>query len=138
MTRPFTPDRTNADGSTTITTKRACNGCGQTLGDATDAEMGRAITGLPLPDVRGECPTCGSTAPEPSCTPVKLAIGDVLCLELECDHDGVSEDSYCEEVGEEVVCAIHSTFTTGFEEAYEIATHAEPWPCQHQNTGGAR
>lgn len=50
-TRPWTPDT-----STTIKMKRACNGCGTRLGDVTDAEMARAINGLPLPDVRRECP----------------------------------------------------------------------------------
>jgi hypothetical protein len=36
MTRPNTPDRVNPDGSRTITSKRACSGCGQLLGDVTD------------------------------------------------------------------------------------------------------
>jgi hypothetical protein len=135
--RPSTPDRINDDGSRTITTKRACNGCGNLLGDITEHEMTAAISGRPLPDVRRECPACGPTAPPPACTPMKLASGDVLCLELECDHtDGGGSysqppNSYCDEVREETVCAIHSTFTPGFEDAYEIATHAEPWPCQH-------
>ncbi|SES04301.1 hypothetical protein [Streptomyces qinglanensis] len=131
MTRPNTPDRVNSDGSKTITTKRACNGCGDLIGDLTDSEFTAAVAGRPLPDVRRECTTCGPTAPEPTCTPMKLASGDVLCLEMECDHDGVRDNSYCEEVGEEVVCAIHSTFAPGFEDAYEVATHAEPWPCKH-------
>lgn len=130
MTRTSTPDRKNEDGSTTITTKRACNGCGQLIGDITDQEWAAAVAGRPLPDVRSECPTCAPTAPPPACTPMKLASGDVLCLELECDHEGVSETSYCKEVGEEVACAIHSTFAPGFEDVYEIATHAEPWPCK--------
>lgn len=129
--RPNTPDRVNEDGSRTITTKRACNGCGDLLGDLTDQEMAAAIGGRPLPDVRRECPACGPTAPEPTCIPMVLNSGDLLCLELECDHDGVSESTYCDQVGEETVCAIHSQFTPGFEDAYEVATHAEPWPCQH-------
>ena len=57
-TRTNTPDRVNDDGSTTITVQRACNGCGQLLGDVTDAEIERAIAGLPALDVRAECPTC--------------------------------------------------------------------------------
>jgi len=58
MTRPRTPDRRNPDGTTTITMKRACNGCGNYLGDATSYELDRAVAGLPLPDVIHECPTC--------------------------------------------------------------------------------
>lgn len=56
--RTWTPDQTNDDGSRTITVKRACNGCGQYVGDVTDAEMNRAIAGLPLADVRAECAHC--------------------------------------------------------------------------------
>jgi hypothetical protein len=136
MTRPNTPDRVNPDGSRTITSKRACSGCGQLLGDVTEQEMVRAMGGLPLPDVRRECPACAPTAPEPACLPVKVLAGDQLCLELECDHersaeggpDGI-EDSYCDEVREETVCGTHSTFqTTGWGEEL---VHAEPWPCKH-------
>jgi hypothetical protein len=62
VSRTFTPDRvvTQADGRTitTITTKRVCNGCGEFVGDVTDAEMDCAIDGRPLPDVRSECEHC--------------------------------------------------------------------------------
>ena len=37
--RTHTPDRTNADGSTTIKLKRACNGCGQLLGDVDNRDV---------------------------------------------------------------------------------------------------
>lgn len=57
-TRTNTPDRTNADGSTTVTTKRACNGCGTLIGDVTDTEIEAAVYGDDLPDVRNECPVC--------------------------------------------------------------------------------
>lgn len=133
--RPNTPDRTNTDGSTTITTKRACNGCGVLLGDVTDHETAAAIAGRPLPDVRRECPSCGPTAPEPACRPIAVVAGDQLCLEMECDHTGgggshsTPPDSYCDEVREETVCGTHSTFeTTGWGEEL---THAEPWPCKY-------
>jgi hypothetical protein len=54
-TRTNTPDRVNDDGSTTIKLKRACNGCGQLLGDVDD----RDITDHgALTDVRAECPNC--------------------------------------------------------------------------------
>jgi ribosomal protein S27AE len=133
--RPNTPDRINDDGSRTITTKRACNGCGQLLGDITNAEMQAAIAGAPLPDVRRECPACGPTAPEPACVATVVVAGDQLCLELECDHTGgggsfsAPPDSYCDEVREETVCATHSRFeTTGWGDEL---VHAEPWPCKH-------
>ncbi|MGW4043004.1 hypothetical protein [Streptomyces sp. NPDC004721] len=132
MTRPWTPDRVNADGSTTIKMKRACNGCGQRLGDVTDAEMARAVNGLPLPDVRRECLACAPTAPEPACRPMEIVAGDALCLELECDHTGgggsysIPPDSYCDEVAEAVVCATHSEITNLGE-----IVRAEPWPCKH-------
>jgi hypothetical protein len=60
--RTNTPDHDWLDDDghrrTTITLKRSCNGCGQGLGDATDAEVDRAIAGQPEQDVRGECPNC--------------------------------------------------------------------------------
>lgn len=60
--RTNTPPEVLPDGGTRMTMKRACNGCHQTIGDATDAELDAAIDGRPLPDVTGECPTC-SAAP---------------------------------------------------------------------------
>lgn len=131
MTRPWTEDRRKADGSTTVKMKRACNGCGHRLGDVTDQEMARAINGLPLPDVRRECPTCGPTAPEPKCLPVTVVSGDQLCVEMECDHTGgggshsVPPDSYCDEVSEQTVCVTHSEINND-----GAITHAEPWPCK--------
>lgn len=53
--RPWTPDRRNPDGSTTVTVKRCCNGCRRSLGDVTDREMACAVAGQRLPDVRDEC-----------------------------------------------------------------------------------
>lgn len=123
--RTHTPDRTNLDGSTTIKLKRACNGCGHQLGDVTDQEMARGINGLPLPDVRKECPTCGPTAPEPRCLPVNTVWGDEPCVEQTCDHHPTDGD-YCEAVTEQVVCATHSEMSDQGE-----ITHAEPWPCKH-------
>lgn len=57
--RPCTPERPAADGGRLIRAQRACNGCGEQLGDANDAEIQAAIAGLPMPDVRGECVHCG-------------------------------------------------------------------------------
>jgi hypothetical protein len=41
-----------------ITVQRCCNGCGDSIGDANDADLNAAVAGLPLPDVRAECATC--------------------------------------------------------------------------------
>lgn len=138
MTRPWTEDRRSADGSTTITMKRACNGCGQRLGDVTDGEMARAVNGLPLPDVRRECPACGPTAPEPRCLPTKVLAGERDCLDGDCDHehsgeggaDGLDE-SYCDEVTEEAICGTHSEISSD-----GGIVHAEPWPCTHTAVTG--
>lgn len=124
MTRPWTPDRTNADGSTTFTAKRACNGCGQRIGDVTDDEHNRIIAGLGLPDVRKECPSCGPTAPEPRCLPAQVFSGNARCIEGDCDHERADEDSLCDEVGKEVICSTHSEIGKDGE-----ITRAEAWPC---------
>lgn len=58
-TRPNTPDRKLTSGGTEIRLKRACNGCAQLIGDATEAEIEAVIDGYGLPDVRHECPNCG-------------------------------------------------------------------------------
>lgn len=125
VTRPSTPDRINEDGSRTITSKRACNGCGQLLGDVTDLETSLAISGAPLPDVRPECPACAPTAPEPACQPVRVIGGDALCVDQDCDHEP-DADGYCDEVQEHTVCVTHSEIANGSD-----ITHAEPWPCKH-------
>ncbi|MFG3488492.1 hypothetical protein [Streptomyces sp. NPDC047972] len=135
MTRPSTPDRINPDGSRTMTTKRACNGCGDLLGDVTGFEVNAALWGRPLPDVRRECPNCGPSASEPACTPTVMAAGDMLCLELECDHedeDGKEREdgAYCPKVRKDTICSTHSTFDSA-ELGWDEITHAEPWPCQY-------
>lgn len=60
--RPWTPDEKLPDGSTRVTVKRCCNGCGKRLGDVSDDEIDAAIAGGRLPDVRAEC----------GCSPVSL------------------------------------------------------------------
>jgi hypothetical protein len=55
--RPWTLDEKTTTG-TRGTVKRACNGCGELLGDVTEAEMERAIAGMIAEDVRDECPRC--------------------------------------------------------------------------------
>ncbi|SMF86450.1 hypothetical protein [Streptomyces sp. Amel2xC10] len=131
--RPNAPDRVNPDGSRSIRMKRACNGCGVQLGDATEDEMNRGILGLPLPDVRRECPTCGPTAPDPKCVPVTIVEGDALCTENECDHepDDRTPDEYCDQVAERKVCATHSAF-----DREGTVTSTAAWPCQRWAKGG--
>lgn len=60
--RPKTPLR-EEDGHTVITVQRCCNGCGFSLGDATEAELELAVDGGELPDVRAECPKCTLLGP---------------------------------------------------------------------------
>jgi hypothetical protein len=55
VTSTFTPDRVNADGSTTIKLKRGCNGCGQSVGDVEDRDVDQHGN---LTDVRDECTFC--------------------------------------------------------------------------------
>lgn len=126
MTRPNTPDRVNDDGSRTITSKRACNGCGALLGDVSRLETALAIAGVPLPDVRKECPACGPTAPEPTCLCAQTVDGDRSCLDGDCDHDIALDADYCVNVTEHTVCLTHSAIANDGE-----ITHAEPWPCKH-------
>jgi hypothetical protein len=132
VTRTFTPDRVNADGSTTIKLKRGCNGCGTQIGDVTDQEMARGINGLPLPDVRKECPTCAPTAPEPRCLPLGTVNGDEACLDGECDHSVEPGADYCTNTSKHTVCLTHSELGTD-----GAITHAEQWPCQHSKAVAA-
>lgn len=130
MTRTNTPDRLNKDGSTTITSKRACNGCGEYVGDVTVHEVNAAIAGRPMPDVRRECANCAPTAPEPACIPTRVVAGDTLCVTRDCDHEVDDADEYCDVVREEVICATHSEFKTSPQDDFESVTVSAPWPCK--------
>jgi hypothetical protein len=68
--RPNTPPRI-VGGKRTLTTKRACNGCGTDIGDATKDELDAAVNGRELPDVRGECLNCAGELSSPG-----VAVGD--------------------------------------------------------------
>lgn len=124
--RTWTPDSLNGDGSTTITMKRACNGCGRQLGDVTDQEMACGMNGLPLPDVRRECPACAPTAPEPKCLPAQVVTGDADCLDGDCAHDIALDAEYCVKVTEVAVCVTHSEISSD-----GVITRAAAWPCTH-------
>lgn len=56
--RPWTDDVVNADGATTVTTKRICNACDRAIGDGTPEEIAWAMEHGGWPDVREECPYC--------------------------------------------------------------------------------
>lgn len=56
--RPWTPAVRLPGGGQRFTTKRCCNGCGDQVGDVTEAEISSAVDGWPLPDARGECWRC--------------------------------------------------------------------------------
>ena len=62
--RMFTPDVPLPDGAIQVTAKRYCNGCAEPVGDVTDEEMAAAVSGQPLPDVRGECLRCSAELDE--------------------------------------------------------------------------
>lgn len=59
--RPWTPNTRLASGGVRLSVKRACNGCGMTLGDITDQELVDAThgrDGRPLLDATSECGKC--------------------------------------------------------------------------------
>lgn len=68
-----------------------------------------------------------------ACSPMQIVVGDLFCLDFDCDHDPVTPSSRCAEVHEETVCAKHST-SVAAEHGFDEITHAKPWPCQ---MGGA-
>lgn len=138
MTRTSTPDAVEPNGSTTITMKRACNGCGEQIGDVTKAEMLAGMNGLPLPDVRPECPNCQAQHPTPQCRPMRLDVGPADCSERECPeyHDQDGEDNgldRCSHLGEGLFCVEHSTLYETDEGEHGVS-EAEPWPCRYDTT----
>lgn len=58
--RTWTPPLPTSTGKR-VRSKRACNGCSRLLGDVLDIEIDAVMGSEPLPDVRGECPTCNQT-----------------------------------------------------------------------------
>ena len=108
--RTNTPDvvTVDADGfkRTTFTVKRACNGCGQYLGDVTDAEINRAVAGLPLLDVRAECAHCAPLVEleAEGCRTWQLTPRNISRVDNEVDRDGIYAKGYFESVGNKTVC----------------------------------
>lgn len=95
--RTHTPDRTNPDGTTTIVMKRACNGCGQLLGDVDNRDVDDHGN---LTDVRHECPTCQPllTLEADGCTVRQLTERSYARIDHELDRDGVFAKQFTEMV----------------------------------------
>lgn len=108
--RTNTPDvvTVDADGfkRTTMTVKRACNGCSQYLGDVTDAEINRAVAGLPLPDVRAECARCAPLVEleAEGCRTWQLTPRNIAAVDDVVDRDGIYAKGYFESDGTKTVC----------------------------------
>jgi hypothetical protein len=106
--RTFTPDwvETTDDGRTRthITMKRVCNGCGEYVGDVTDAEMDCAIDGRPLPDVRNECEHCSPVveAEAAGCRTWQLTPQSYGRIDHELDQDGVFTKAYTQAIGRKI------------------------------------
>lgn len=108
--RTHTPDRVtvDADGrkTTTFKIKRACNGCGQHLGDATDVEIWRAVDGLPAEDVRAECAHCAPLVEleAQGCKTWQLTPRNITAVDDEVDRDRIYAKGYWEWDGDQTVC----------------------------------
>ncbi|GFH34349.1 hypothetical protein [Streptomyces pacificus] len=99
--RTNTPDKVTAndDGrkSTTIKLKRACNGCGQTLGDADNRDVDQHGN---LTDVRHECPTCQPLLEleAAGCKTWQLTQRNIGDIDDAVDRDGIYAKGYWETV----------------------------------------
>lgn len=97
LTRAHTPDRVNDDGSTTFTMKRACNGCGQLLGDLGDRDVDAHGN---LTDVRSECDHCRPLVDleAQGCKTWKVTARSISRVDHEIDRLGVYAKGYWEYV----------------------------------------
>jgi len=95
--RTHTPDRVNDDGSTTFHLKRACNGCGQHLGDIDDRDI---TDNGNLTDVRAECDHCAPLVAleAAGCKTWHLYRRDLYEIDGELDDLGVFTKGYTETV----------------------------------------
>ncbi|MFJ4847595.1 hypothetical protein [Streptomyces sp. NPDC088733] len=100
--RTFTPDRVNADGSTTIRMKRACNGCGQLLGDVDNRDVDKDGN---LTDVRGECSFCAPIVAleAAGCRTWNLTRRNLNIVDDATDADGLFAKGYFEYVDDKLV-----------------------------------
>lgn len=99
--RTHTPDRINPDGSRTITMERACNGCGQLLGDvdARDADDNGQLT-----DVRAECDHCRPLVEleAAGCKTWQLTERNIARIDNEIDGEGIYAKGYWQTVNGEL------------------------------------
>lgn len=99
--RTHTPDRVDTtDDGRTITTfklKRACNGCGQHLGDADNRDIDNNGN---LTDVRGECDRCRPLVEleRAGCRTRQLTPHSLRRIDDEIDRDGIYAKGYWETV----------------------------------------
>ncbi|MEV6547941.1 hypothetical protein AB0M57_04435 [Streptomyces sp. NPDC051597] len=99
--RRDTPDAVtiDADGrkSTTFRLKRACNGCGELLGDADDRDVddNGALT-----DVRGECPHCAPLVvlEAAGCRTWQVTARSITRVDDDLDRLGVFAKGYWQDV----------------------------------------
>ncbi|MEC4016036.1 hypothetical protein [Streptomyces sp. H27-D2] len=98
MIRPNTPDRVE-DGrkTTTFHLRRACNGCGQHLGDVDNRDVDDRGN---LTDVRGECDHCRPLVAleAAGCRTWRLTRRNLPEIDDEVDRDGIYAKGYWEYV----------------------------------------
>ena len=105
--RTHTPDviTTDADGrtTTTIKVKRACNGCGQLLGDIAEQDVDEHGN---LTDVRTECARCAPLVEleAQGCRTWRLTPRSITAVDDEVDRDGIYAKGYFESDGTKTVC----------------------------------
>lgn len=105
--RTHTPDRVavDADGrkTTTFKIKRACNGCGQHLGDADNRDVDEHGN---LTDVRAECVRCAPLVEleAQGCKTWQLTPRNIAAVDGAVDRDGIYAKGFFEWDGDRTVC----------------------------------
>lgn len=105
--RTHTPDRITTDAhghtTTTIKVKRACNGCGQLLGDIAEQDVDEHGN---LTDVRAECDHCQPLVEleTQGCKTWQLTPRNITAVDDEVDRDGHYAKGYFESDGDKTVC----------------------------------
>ena len=105
--RTHTPDvvTVDADGrkTTTFKLKRACNGCGQHLGDVDNRDVDENGT---LTDVRAECAHCAPLVEleTQGCRTWQLTPRNITAVDDVVDRDGIYAKGYFESDGDKTVC----------------------------------
>lgn len=136
--RIFTPDvvTVDADGRkhTTIKVKRCCNGCGQYLGDVTDAEINRAIAGAAQDDVRGECAHCRPLVEleAQGCTTWQLTPSNYGFIDHQLDRDGIFTKAFTEYDDDRVLQTVG--MRVGVKPGHVVARFGD-WLVRHPDGG---